>query len=105
MHYVVRIGKPAASADVLRISQTAWKTKKDDSATAANYSHDIRPNKRRERNGGKTDQTLKICGDCLGKYRVEDCGSCDIYIEKYKNGKGRQKEKERDSSSDCLSSS
>lgn len=73
--------------------KTKWKTKKDESATAATNTEERRSKKRRERNENKTDKKLKRCGDCMGCYRTEDCGKCDVCTKKHKHGSSRQKER------------
>lgn len=42
---------------------------------------------------GKTDKKLKKCGECMGCYRIEDCGRCDVCTRKGKHGSSKTKER------------
>ncbi|XP_044763175.1 CXXC-type zinc finger protein 1 [Coccinella septempunctata] len=73
--------------------KTRWKTKKDESATATTNTEERRSKKKKERYENKPDKKLKRCGDCMGCYRTEDCGRCDVCTKKHKHGSSRQKER------------
>ncbi|CAG9814768.1 unnamed protein product [Phaedon cochleariae] len=80
---------------------TRWKTKKEQreesasvSAYAQTEAEDRKSRKRKERSdGGKADKKIKKCGECVGCYRTEDCGRCDVCTRRIRHGSSKTKER------------
>nr|XP_022904952.1 CXXC-type zinc finger protein 1-like [Onthophagus taurus]XP_022904953.1 CXXC-type zinc finger protein 1-like [Onthophagus taurus]XP_022904954.1 CXXC-type zinc finger protein 1-like [Onthophagus taurus]XP_022904955.1 CXXC-type zinc finger protein 1-like [Onthophagus taurus]XP_022904956.1 CXXC-type zinc finger protein 1-like [Onthophagus taurus] len=66
--------------------QTRWKTKREENASYKDNKERDKTKKRKEREP-KPDKKQKKCGDCMGCYRTEDCGRCDVCTRKHKYGK------------------
>lgn len=78
--------------------QTRWRSRKDDKVATTTTNREEhqqqqqqRVKKRKER-PEKSDKKTKRCGDCMGCYRTEDCGRCDVCTRKKSTG-SRQKER------------
>lgn len=57
--------------------RTRWKTKRDDAGANTN-TEERKARKRKDRSEVKNDKKMKKCGECMGCYRTEDCGRCDV---------------------------
>ncbi|KAL1502138.1 hypothetical protein ABEB36_007328 [Hypothenemus hampei] len=87
--------------------QTKWRLKRDRDDSSFQYTEEKKPKKRKERHEGdydrprtkeektksKTDKKSKKCGECMGCYRTEDCGRCDVCTRKSKHGSSKIKER------------
>ncbi|XP_060533176.1 CXXC-type zinc finger protein 1 [Cylas formicarius] len=74
---------------------TRWKTKREkDEASVQTNIDDRKSKKRKERSESKPDKkTKKKCGECMGCYRTEDCGRCDVCVRKNRHGSSKTKER------------
>ncbi|CAH0548993.1 unnamed protein product [Brassicogethes aeneus] len=72
--------------------KTRWKQKRDESSANTN-TEDRKAKKRKDRAENKNDKKVKKCGECMGCYRTEDCGRCDVCTKKNRHGSSRQKER------------
>ncbi|XP_025834338.1 CXXC-type zinc finger protein 1-like [Agrilus planipennis] len=71
---------------------TRWKTKREDNYTD---KEEHRSRKRKDRSENKIDKKKKKCGDCMGCYRTEDCGRCDVCTRKFKHSRQKERCKQR----------
>lgn len=77
--------------------QTRWRTKRDESERAAvtnkEEQQQQKVKKRNRERTDKSDKKTKRCGNCMGCYRTEDCGRCDVCSRKKNAASNRQKER------------
>lgn len=78
--------------------QTRWRSKRDDSTATTNKERTTldeqqRVKRRKERPEKSEKKTTKRCGNCMGCYRTEDCGRCDVCTRRKSSSSSRQKER------------
>ncbi|XP_076257143.1 CXXC-type zinc finger protein 1-like [Rhynchophorus ferrugineus] len=73
--------------------QTRWKTKREREEPSAQVIDEKKSKKRKERyeREVKVDKKVKKCGECMGCYRTEDCGRCDVCTRKSKHNSSKTK--------------